>query len=150
MALGFEEFGGLDPRTGDDSVDRIARSRLEAIGKHHGGRKLHDFHSVVWLCESPRAAFEGIRHLDDTFCDPLLYRELPDPKAILLCGIPSERRYSEAITLPPPPGKTFCVVADPRLEIWNWFWFAGDKSKPDLPEGYQTRFDRPTTPAHNL
>jgi hypothetical protein len=100
----------------------------------------------VCLCESPVAAFEGIRHLDDKFCDPALFRELPDKTMLLLCGIPKRRRLSESITIPPPPGLTFCVVADRRLEVWNWFWFPADKDSPELPEGHETRFDRPIWP----
>ena len=146
MTFGFEEFDGIDPRTAAAGKYRIPRSRLSDIGMRHGGRKLHDFHNVVWLCESPVHAFQGIRHFDDAFCAPLLFREFPDATMLLLCGIPKERRLSESITVPPIPDHTFCVVVDSKLEVWNWLWFQSDENSPQLPDKYELRFDEKIWP----
>lgn len=143
---GFFEFTGVDPRTGDDTCYRISLARLDDIGRYHG-RKILEFRTAVRFCESPVVAFEGIRHLDSSFGDTSRFIELPDPGAICLCGIASEHRLKEDVTVPPPPGMTFSVVASQSLEVWNWFWIPSDREKPVLPKGYNTRFDRQVWPA---
>lgn len=143
---GYYEFDGIDPRTGDDTVYCISLSRISKIGEKHVGKKLLDLHSVAWLGKSPTAGFEGIRHVDGAFGDPMQFVELPDPAGICLCGIPPYRQFRKDVKVPPPPGYTFCLVATTRCEIWNWFWIASDKSDEQLPVDWRKRFDRQVWP----
>lgn len=94
----------------------------------------------------PAAGFEGIRHVDGAFGDPKQFVELPDPAGICLSGIPPYRQLREDIRVPPPPGKTFCLVASTKCEIWNWFWIVSDPVDEQLPIDWDKRFDRQVWP----
>ncbi len=145
VARGFQEFEGLDPRTGDTGVFRIEMSRLDGIARYHQGEKLNDLFCVNEICRKPDAAFEGIRELDAAFGDPSQFAEIPDRYGICLVGVPAKRSTSRGI-VPPPKGFTFAVVADCKLLVWNWFWWPVDTGSPHLPENWQTRFDHQIWP----
>ena len=146
MKPGYFELEGIDPRTGADTIFRISQTRLKDIGKYHPDSKLKDLHSVKWLCENPVAGFEGIRHLDNSFCDPKDFVELPDPGGICVSGIPNERYLRRDVVVPVQRNVTFCFVGTTRLVIWNWFWFTGDRLNPQFPDGWKERFDRQVWP----
>lgn len=149
MTRGYQEFEGVDPRSGDIGVYRIAMARIDNIGRYHPGWKLHDLFAVASICAKPSYGFEGLRDIDDAFCSKERFVDLPDPDGICVVGIPRVRITSQG-KRPPPSGYTFGVVATKRLEIWNWFWWASDPIENELPLNHQQRFDRQIWPRKQI
>jgi len=141
MSRGYQEFEGIDPRSGEIGIYRIAMARIDNIGRYHPGEKLYDLHAVAKVCAKPAFGFEGLRDIDDAFCHRERFVDLPDPDGICVVGIPGVRSTSQG-KVPPPKGFTFGVVATKKLEIWNWFWWESDRAEKALPIYYEQRFDR--------